>query len=509
MLNFPNIKIYGYMYKIFYRFIGDHGGATKNEVTAGLFAYSPVHAFFDDIRRENKSVSQVDIVPTLATILGVSVPFSSTGRIVLECVPNTILRAIDNTAFTLGQNIEQITQYVNEYTLRNPQLKDGHFQEMSVKYTKLRTRWFGVESVDTFRKFVEEYDKYMTKILEMCQISWIQFDTFLIGIGIAFMLLIAFICFIIAGSARNEIFENTVPIVLYSAGVLVLSWLFFPLYVALIIFQVFSLMCLGRRCFQKCKWKNLSRMKMIHLHIFVGQVGIAATLFLNNFILEEPYVILFFLALCLWITYVTKRKNIRIGSFVAASITYAIGFFAIRCREEQERCTDSASMENKYNEKYPFLAAAAFVFVARQWSEDMKPVPCKSTTLLAFLSRTFMILVTLFWVKESVLGESFKRYSFIDAIPGSVFAACMLSIAVLLWDPTFYAKVVGHTTRARIACSNISLIVCIAASVLLNNSISFSSVCMVLSIRQLATPFTSGGSNSNAIASEYANNRSK
>ena len=263
---------------------GDHGGETENEVTTAMFAYSPVHAFFDDVRRTSESVSQVDIVPTLAAILGVPVPFSNTGRVVLQCLPKTILHSVASAAFILWQNIEQITKYVKEYSSRNRQFENGHENLMISTYPKLKDRWLSVQTMREFREFVDEYDSYMRNILEMCRNIWIQFDFSLISCGIILMLVAAVLNVKMVTYAKTKIVVDLNP-VYYSIGILVIGWLMLPMYTALVVFELFSLLCLVFLCFQ---WQQSSwNVRISHVHFILSQVCLAAALFSNSFIIEE------------------------------------------------------------------------------------------------------------------------------------------------------------------------------------------------------------------------------
>ncbi|KAJ6663037.1 hypothetical protein lerEdw1_010858, partial [Lerista edwardsae] len=63
---------------------GDHGGDTEDEVSAALFVYSKVPLFHGPPPEEPETVPQVNLVPTLALLLGVPVPYSSIGEVMAD-----------------------------------------------------------------------------------------------------------------------------------------------------------------------------------------------------------------------------------------------------------------------------------------------------------------------------------------------------------------------------------------------------------------------------------------
>ncbi|XP_065581695.1 GPI ethanolamine phosphate transferase 3-like [Artemia franciscana] len=87
---------------------GDHGGDTKDEVDAALFAYSNSHPFTNDT---NGKIPQVNLVPTLSTILGIPIPFSNIGQVVKGLLPLSPKDSLYSLA--LHQNIAQVRQYLD------------------------------------------------------------------------------------------------------------------------------------------------------------------------------------------------------------------------------------------------------------------------------------------------------------------------------------------------------------------------------------------------------------
>ncbi|XP_063152018.1 GPI ethanolamine phosphate transferase 3 isoform X1 [Candoia aspera] len=63
---------------------GDHGGESEEELDAALFVYSKAPLFQDLPPEEPETVPQVNLVPTLALLLGVPVPYSNIGEVMAD-----------------------------------------------------------------------------------------------------------------------------------------------------------------------------------------------------------------------------------------------------------------------------------------------------------------------------------------------------------------------------------------------------------------------------------------
>lgn len=91
---------------------GDHGGDSGDEVSAGLFVYSPAELHREEMvscvdfclidisaphmltfQNIRDSVNQIDLVPTMALLLDVPIPFSNLGKVMIELFPDRMMRS--------------------------------------------------------------------------------------------------------------------------------------------------------------------------------------------------------------------------------------------------------------------------------------------------------------------------------------------------------------------------------------------------------------------------------
>jgi len=92
---------------------GNHGGASPEETGSALFMYTKEKRLHHNniISEEERVVSQVDIVPTLALLLGIPIPFGSLGSILPDLLyGDTLEKALD-------LNVAQVWTYLKTYVV--------------------------------------------------------------------------------------------------------------------------------------------------------------------------------------------------------------------------------------------------------------------------------------------------------------------------------------------------------------------------------------------------------
>ncbi|XP_052860167.1 GPI ethanolamine phosphate transferase 3 isoform X2 [Anopheles cruzii] len=179
---------------------GDHGGESTEEVEALFFMYSKgvplLSRAYDDY---GQVMQQIDLVPTLATILGIPIPHSNLGQINFQLLPDTIVDSFLRYQLALvhlWQNARQIQGYFQRYADSNV----GTFgvdllDELDNKFLILTQRVNTVYTEAAFESFSKDLRLYLKDILEGCREIWVRFDPQLIMHG----LLVTFLgCFAMA-----------------------------------------------------------------------------------------------------------------------------------------------------------------------------------------------------------------------------------------------------------------------------------------------------------------------
>lgn len=182
---------------------GDHGGDSDEEVTSAMFVYS--HRPFLENVESLEEVRQVDLVPTLASIMGVPIPFSNVGSVVISALPSFGLKPdlSSNWEFviiSLWTNIKQITLYIQEYAKTKEQFPVEKLTEITNNFQKLRLQVESVGNEEELLTFIKDATVFMHSVREMCEQVWAQFDSFAMSRGLVLhFLLLAFLFIIIEG----------------------------------------------------------------------------------------------------------------------------------------------------------------------------------------------------------------------------------------------------------------------------------------------------------------------
>jgi phosphatidylinositol glycan class O len=175
---------------------GDHGGDGILETSAGVWMYSkgrsissPAPAFvppamtpattFPGSARPHRYIQQVDLVPTLALMLGIPIPFNSLGSAIPELFwgNETLLRR------ALEINSAQVRGYLDAYRA-GPSGAD-----LDQGWDELVSSWHALGDVTVTKiedKLLALHD-YHRLALSLCRSIWAQFDKVSMAFGIALL----------------------------------------------------------------------------------------------------------------------------------------------------------------------------------------------------------------------------------------------------------------------------------------------------------------------------------
>ena len=225
---------------------GDHGGESGNETDAGLFVYSP-RPLFCDRQINNRVVSQIDLVPTTALLLGIPLPFSNLGAIIpelfLPCTSDSPLphfvedvgdgdaRAVYETRVNLDfltalhLNAKQVESYLSAYsrvsgefsslelrelqrTLSQAELSHAEVATLHERH-KYRSDASQVSNLTKMADTASLYVQYLRDVKEMCRQIWAKFDDSLIQQGLCVTFLATAVTFLLtlsnaAGGEPNQ-----------------------------------------------------------------------------------------------------------------------------------------------------------------------------------------------------------------------------------------------------------------------------------------------------------------
>lgn len=166
---------------------GDHGGESDDEVEAALWMYSKRGIFgrsdaaFTEPPRTAKErpVGQIDLVPTLAFLLGLPVPFNNLGRPIEEAFIGRKGKDYENLAQVSRLTAAQIHRYQAQYAqARNL----GELTSSTV--TRLWEEAGGTWKQGTWQQAYEAFSAYQAGNLRICKDLWARFDLVSMGMGV-------------------------------------------------------------------------------------------------------------------------------------------------------------------------------------------------------------------------------------------------------------------------------------------------------------------------------------
>ncbi len=176
---------------------GDHGGESDDEVEAALWMYSPKGIFgrtkpeyaTPPATAKIRPVNQIDLVPTLALMLGIPIPFNNLGRPIEEAFAGAAGNSWQNLAAAERTTAAGIKRYQSAYfaargieesnTPGSPAELWGTAEALVSQGAKRRD-WQAIHSAFT---------AYQTETLQKCKALWARFDLKNMAIGIAIMAL--------------------------------------------------------------------------------------------------------------------------------------------------------------------------------------------------------------------------------------------------------------------------------------------------------------------------------
>ncbi|KAL8670573.1 MAG: hypothetical protein Q9168_004901, partial [Polycauliona sp. 1 TL-2023] len=185
---------------------GDHGGESDDEVEAALWMYSKKATFghgHDALVKppqtaKERPVGQIDLVPTLALLLGIPIPFNNLGSPISEAFVGPKKPDWDKLASVNALSASQIQRYQHAYSVAR-----GLDKEVFSAANSLWTNALGLfqgarqgkaPNAESFAAFV----RYQAENIRVCRSLWARFDVpsmiygiLVLGCGLAILALYA------------------------------------------------------------------------------------------------------------------------------------------------------------------------------------------------------------------------------------------------------------------------------------------------------------------------------
>ncbi|KAE8372883.1 hypothetical protein BDV26DRAFT_273250 [Aspergillus bertholletiae] len=203
---------------------GDHGGESNDEVDAALWMYSK-RKFFGRTSPETvvppktareRSIPQIDLVPTLSLLLGLPIPFNNLGSPIEEAFAGPGGKDWKNLVAVNRLTSAQIKRYQHEYAITRG-ADDGQEPQSLTFWETAEDAWQrspknGRSNVEAMRSVYQSYREYQRHTLEICRALWAKFDvpSMIQGVGILFAGLVLLVFY--ARGIRSDRTELTKPL---------------------------------------------------------------------------------------------------------------------------------------------------------------------------------------------------------------------------------------------------------------------------------------------------------
>lgn len=182
---------------------GNHGGESDDEVEAALWMYSKRSVFGrpdgagikPPPDAKTRPVRQVDLVPTLALLLGMPIPFNNLGRPIDEAFASRTDSDFPNLAKVNRLAAAQIHRYQETYS-KAQELETDTSSELAKSWKAANIAWEGTQEMKypplgTWKYAHQAYAIYQRRNLQECRDRWASFNLGEIGCGI-FIVVLAF-----------------------------------------------------------------------------------------------------------------------------------------------------------------------------------------------------------------------------------------------------------------------------------------------------------------------------
>ncbi|XP_069482908.1 GPI ethanolamine phosphate transferase 3 [Ambystoma mexicanum] len=192
---------------------GDHGGDSEKEVNAALFVYSKIPLFDERLPKKPEAVPQVNLVPTLALLLGIPIPFSNIGMVMADLFSSYGDEDFSPSyaqALAYHINSQQVSRFLDSYSQAAEDLpaeKLRHLRELfaaaeedyvhlfsKAQKTLINTAEYEVN----LQRLIQSFQHYLQDARGVCIESWARFYPLHMVAGCALLATSCFLCYIVS-----------------------------------------------------------------------------------------------------------------------------------------------------------------------------------------------------------------------------------------------------------------------------------------------------------------------
>ncbi|XP_051540084.1 GPI ethanolamine phosphate transferase 3-like [Myxocyprinus asiaticus] len=476
---------------------GDHGGESQKETDAALFLYSSSTLFpAPGSQVEPEVVPQTDLVPTLALLLGVPIPYSSVGQILLPLFPQNGSQSVPtglSQAEALWINVKQVNRFLETYSNMAKDIPPDSLSRLQADFSNISSQYLAAVHKSHLPppELVVSMQNYLTAVRETCRASWARFNPFKMAAGLLILGVACMLCYILSELSYIVIQDGLLKMLilsglvvglvvaagqLFSQGYLELSWC---LGAAALSSEVLFLWW-ARGVSPKGRWTHSRLLTPALLVLFLR----CASLLSDSYVSYEGHVVTFLLfmlsvyvPLCLnWDgllvpfpppdtqkvhrllpialpSSVVRREATILLVWLALLVgSLYLSLFFHNCREEQGTCQPSTFLsplsriqDNQLRNVHYVISVASqamWVYLLHCWLRHYGNLNCSSVTAFSacFLLPLACVCMWLRWAVSATPEDTFRHLTeLIDLawvfLPRGIFCLLGLGLLLLWLDP--------------------------------------------------------------------------
>ncbi|XP_029921447.1 GPI ethanolamine phosphate transferase 3 [Myripristis murdjan] len=194
---------------------GDHGGESQKETDAAIFLYSPSPLFPKlPFQSEPDVVPQTDLVPTLALLLGVPIPYSSVGQVLLPLFPphGQTEGAVGGLSQleALWINAKQVNRFLKTYSGMAKDIPAESLSKLQDVFSRVSSDYLSTvgKGQTPSPELAASLQAYLTSVRDTCRATWARFSPLKMAAGLAILAFACLLCFILSELSCVLIREN-------------------------------------------------------------------------------------------------------------------------------------------------------------------------------------------------------------------------------------------------------------------------------------------------------------
>uniref|UniRef100_H3CAA8 GPI ethanolamine phosphate transferase 3, catalytic subunit n=1 Tax=Tetraodon nigroviridis TaxID=99883 RepID=H3CAA8_TETNG len=175
---------------------GDHGGESQKETDAAIFLYSPSPLFpAPPSQGEPAVVPQTDLVPTLALLLGVPIPYSSVGQVLLPLFPSGQTEGLSQLD-ALWINAKQVNRFLETYASMATDIPAHSLSELKEEFSRLSADYLAAVggAPSSSPRLAAAMQAYLTRVRDTCRATWARFSPAKMAAGLLILGLACVLC---------------------------------------------------------------------------------------------------------------------------------------------------------------------------------------------------------------------------------------------------------------------------------------------------------------------------